>query len=153
VSRKIEKAAVTPPPVRTQADALLSAEINRVPDPTEVEGRIQANRTRWMERFGLTPSTGFQVLEKIEDPGLVRAAEAARRQLENGFDHLMRELAKGNLNPGLGTKPVFGTILEARGRTGARVYFRHAPDGIEILALSTKGDQDRVISKLRELYG
>jgi hypothetical protein len=56
------------------------------------------------------------------------------------------------MNPGIGTKSVFGNVFEARARDGARVYFRNTDDGIEILAKSSKSNQARVIERLRSLY-
>jgi putative component of toxin-antitoxin plasmid stabilization module len=65
---------------------------------------------------------------------------------------LVKELGKGNLNPGIGTKNVFGKVFEARARDGARVYFRQGENGVEILAKSNKANQEQVIKKLREVY-
>lgn len=73
--------------------------------------------------------------------------------MQRSIDHLTGELAKGNLNPGIGTKHLFGDIFEARARDGARVYFRNAGEGaLEIVGKSDKADQAAVIRQLRQVY-
>ncbi|MBX9660844.1 MAG: HINT domain-containing protein, partial [Nitrospiraceae bacterium] len=89
-----------------------------------------------------------------DDPGLVRYAEQAGKSHQESIDRVTTQLARGNLNPGIGTRPVFGDISEARSRDGARVYFRTTGAGdVEILAKSDKSNQDAVINRLRRLYG
>jgi hypothetical protein len=89
-----------------------------------------------------------------ESPGLVRQAEAAGRASQASIDRLTAQLAVGKFNPGIGTKTVFGNVLEARARDGARVYFRILTNGdAEILAKSTKANQVAVIAMLQSLYG
>jgi RHS repeat-associated protein len=88
------------------------------------------------------------------DNRLVKEAEAAGRSHQDSLNRPVDQLAHGNMNPGIGTKRLFGSVLEARARDGARVYFRVRTDGIiEILAKSSKSNQSRVISILEELYG
>ena len=89
-----------------------------------------------------------------KDPRLVREAEAAGTSVQRSIDSLQEQLAKGNMNPGIGTRSLdFGNIHEARSRDGARVYFRNVDDNtIEILAKSSKHNQDAVIRRLRQLY-
>ncbi len=72
--------------------------------------------------------------------------------LKNSANGLIEQLSKGNLNPGIGTKKVFGEVLEARSREGARVYFRQTNEVIEILGYSNKSNQQKVINRLRTLY-
>jgi len=84
---------------------------------------------------------------------LVKEAQVAGRADQAGLDSLTQQLAKGNLNPGIGSKHLFGEVFEARAQGGARVYFRNTSEGIEILAKSVKANQDAVISALRRLYG
>lgn len=139
-------------PTRSAEDARLSAELTKVPDPDEVQARIDANHEKWIALLG--PEQPKDLLtERIEDRLLVKEAERSRNSLPNGFASLFRELAKGNLQPGLGTKSIVGTILEARGRTGARVYFRPTAEGVEVVGLSTKNNQGKVIDRLTEIYG
>lgn len=61
-----------------------------------------------------------------ESPKLVRGAVEAGRSVQASIDRLTHELSRGNLNPGIGTKPIGKGISEARARDGARVYFRAA---------------------------
>ena len=69
-------------------------------------------------------------------------------------DNLVKQLSKGNMNPGTGTKHLFNGVMEARAKDGARVYFRNAADGtIEILGKSDKANQPQVIKILQEMYG
>jgi RHS repeat-associated protein len=88
-----------------------------------------------------------------EVPALTRIASAIEGEVQLSIDRLTAQLAKGNMNPGIGTRYLFSGILEARARDGARVYFRHAADNtIEILAKSTKHTQEQAINLLRRLY-
>ena len=51
-----------------------------------------------------------------EDSGLVRAAESAckDRDVQDGINHLIDELAKGNPNPGIGNRPLGNGLTEYR---------------------------------------
>jgi RHS repeat-associated protein len=87
------------------------------------------------------------------DTALIRFAEDAGRNSQKSLDNLVSSLAKGNLNPGIGTKNLFGNIMYARSRDGARVFFRTGRDGsIEILAKATKANEKQVIKRLEDLY-
>ena len=83
----------------------------------------------------------------------MKEAEAAGLSDQAGLDRLTAQLANGNLNPGIGTRSLFNGIYEARAASGARVYFRNVEGGVEILAKSTKANQDAVIRTLEGLYG
>jgi putative component of toxin-antitoxin plasmid stabilization module len=93
-----------------------------------------------------------------EDPGLVRAAEEACKNMDvqKDINHLEEELAKGNENPGIGRKPICKGVIEHRGKNGGRLYVRESDDNeIEILAKSgkKKSNQQFVINRLKEIYG
>ncbi len=89
-----------------------------------------------------------------ESPKLVNGAEAAGKSAQDSIDRLTHQLSNGNLNPGIGTKPIGKGISEARARDGARVYFRQLQDGtIEILGKSTKDNQAKVIDEVLKLFG
>ncbi|MEL7266806.1 MAG: RHS repeat-associated core domain-containing protein, partial [Planctomycetota bacterium] len=89
-----------------------------------------------------------------ESPKLVRAAEEAGKSVQKSIDKLTHELSRGNLNPGIGTKPIGKGISEARARDGARVYFRQLADGTtEILGKSNKANQSAVIAEILRLFG
>lgn len=142
-----------PKPIRTAEDARLSVELNKVPDPEEIQARIDANREKWIALLGPEDAGTDQLQERIQDAMLIREANRSRSSLPSGFQSLYRELAKGNLQPGLGTKSIVGSVMEARGRSGARVYFRPTAEGVEVVALSTKSNQRKVIDRLMEIYG
>lgn len=99
-------------------------------------------------------SAGFRVVSRIaRHPGLVRHASRLEGTIQRSIDHLTDQLAKGNLNPGIGTKHLFGDVFEARARDGARVYFRNAGENtLEVVGKSTKDNQDQVIKLLKDLY-
>jgi hypothetical protein len=84
---------------------------------------------------------------------LVRHAKDAGKSHQESLDRLTNELAKGNINPGINTRYLFGSIYEARSVDGARVYFRNNSSNIEIVAKSTKSNQKAVINILRDMYG
>lgn len=74
--------------------------------------------------------------------------------MQGDIDHLVSELARGNLNPGIGSKNLFGNISYARTKSGARVFFRKTGErSIEIVGKSSKHNEDEVIAALRRLYG
>jgi hypothetical protein len=87
-------------------------------------------------------------------PKLVREAEAAGRTAQRSIDHLTSELARGNLNPGIGSKSLGFGISYARARDGARVFFRQGSDGvIEILGKATKNNEQSVINEVLRVFG
>ncbi len=88
-----------------------------------------------------------------ESPRLIKEAEFAGKSHQEGIDRLLEQLRKGNLNPGIGTKPVGHGFSEARARDGARVYFRETDVGIEILGKSNKENQDVVIKEIMNVFG
>ena len=106
---------------------------------------------------GIVPGwiSGPQVVSRIgEVPSLVRIAKQLEGRVQASIDHLTGQLARGNLNPGIGTRFLFNGIFEARALDGARVYFRNIGNNtIEILAKSTKHTQDQVLAILARLYG
>jgi putative component of toxin-antitoxin plasmid stabilization module len=119
------------------------------PDSTKVKGRTDAGAVI------KNPPPATSATSRIKESRLLqREAKRAGRSDQTGIDRLTEELQRGNLNPGIGTKPIGQGISEARARSGARVYFRQASDGsIEILGKSTKGNQDRVIREVLRVFG
>ena len=55
-------------------------------------------------------------------------------------------------NPGKGTKDIGDGIMELRG-ANTRVYFREGKEGMEILGYSTKNNQQKVIDRIKSIYG
>jgi RHS repeat-associated protein len=97
---------------------------------------------------------GVKLISRIgETPALKRAASKIEGEVQGSVDRLTALLAKGDMNPGIGTKHLFSGIFEARARNGARVYFRNAGERIiEIVGKSTKETQKQVIRALEQLY-
>jgi RHS repeat-associated protein len=86
------------------------------------------------------------------DVALSGLAREAGSSVQKGLDGLVTQLARGNLNPGIGTKNLFGNVFYARARDGARVFFRRSGDQIEILAKASKKNEAAVINRLKKLY-
>ena len=100
----------------------------------------------------------IKIESKIKgDPALEKFAENAgeNQKIQRDLNGLIEQLRLGNESPGIGTKPLFKNVKEARARSGARVYFRKRNGNIEILAKSNKSrkDQKAVIKILRKKYG
>ena len=86
-----------------------------------------------------------------KNPAMTALAEEAGKSVQRSLDSLVEQLAKGNLSPGIGTKHLFGDILYARSRDGARVFFRIKGDGyIEILGKASKQNEAQVIKLLEK---
>lgn len=64
----------------------------------------------------------LKVISRIkESVKLTREAVAAGRSAQKSLDHLVSELSRGNLNPGIGTRPIGRGLSEARARDWGRV--------------------------------
>jgi hypothetical protein len=97
-----------------------------------------------------------QIIYKISDsPGLVREARTMGRDqgAQKDVNHLIEQLSRGNLNPGIGNRRIKGlkNVSEARGRNQGRVYFREIDGKIEILAKSNKDNQGKVLAIMKRL--
>ena len=57
------------------------------------------------------------------------------------------------MNPGMGNKPIGSGITESRTRGGARVYWRLSGDQLEILGISGKDNQQKVINEILQHFG
>jgi putative component of toxin-antitoxin plasmid stabilization module len=105
----------------------------------------------------IDPSPGNlskKITSRIKESNkLIREAEKAGKSNQAGLDKLTAQLQAGNMNPGIGTKSIGHGIYEARGRDGARVYFKEENGVIEVLAKSNKANQQSVIDELYNLYG
>ena len=89
-------------------------------------------------------------------PLLTKLAQQAgnNQVVQRDLDNLAAQLARGNMNPGIGTKALTGTdILYARSASGARLFFRYVDGGVEIVAKASKSNESRVIARLIQLYG
>lgn len=74
------------------------------------------------------------------------------KALSKEANALLKQLSNGNMNPGIGTKNIIGEIFEARSAGGARVYFRKIGEQIEILAYSSKANQQAVIDRILKIF-
>lgn len=98
--------------------------------------------------------TSNNVTSRIkESPKLVKEAEVTGKSHQEGIDKLTAQLQQGNLNPGIGTKPIGKGLSEARGRDGSRVYFKTTNDGVEVLGKSNKSNQQKVIKEVLQTFG
>jgi RHS repeat-associated protein len=91
-----------------------------------------------------------------QDSLLTKAAvQAGKNQdVQRDLDHLFEQLARGNMNPGRGSKALTGTdVTYARGRNGGRLFFRNVDGGIQIVGKADKGNESKVIARLKQIYG
>lgn len=74
--------------------------------------------------------------------------------IKRDVNNLMRSLAKGNANPGIGHgQGNYGRgIRSLRSRSGARVYYRRVNNKHEVVAVSSKKNQESVINRLKKDY-
>ena len=100
----------------------------------------------------------IEIINRINDhSGIAREARKTlkNQQVAKEIKHLIKQLSLGNFNPGKGTTSVKGLkkIFEARSENGGRVYFRNQDNGqqVEILAISGKKNQKKVIDFLKEI--
>jgi hypothetical protein len=99
------------------------------------------------------PDEFLRVISNIDKmKGLVRHAESAGSRVQASLDHLVKELGKGNLDPGIGTSNLKGSIYYARARDGARVFFVRRPGVVEIIAKADKSNEDAVINMILKNY-
>jgi hypothetical protein len=89
------------------------------------------------------------------DRRLIKAAEQVSKdkKLLGEANTLVERFLAGNTNPGIDNNYLFDGISELRSRNGARVYFRMVNGKVDVLAISNKDNQKKVISALRDIYG
>ncbi|MER5609147.1 Hint domain-containing protein [Micromonospora tulbaghiae] len=90
------------------------------------------------------------------DGFLAKAAQQAGRnqRVQQEMDGLFKQLSEGNMNPGLGSKSLAGTdVAYARGRNGARLFFRNVDGGVQVVGKADKANEAAVIRRLTEIYG
>lgn len=99
------------------------------------------------------------IVSRIKDnPYAVRLAERMSEQAQRDVDHLVGELAKGNLNAGIGSRNLGSGFIELRGRRAGRVIIKDLGDGrYEIVgkfqghAVGDKANSE-IIKRLMEGY-
>ncbi|RPK57792.1 hypothetical protein EES43_20815 [Streptomyces sp. ADI96-02] len=90
-----------------------------------------------------------------DDSALISAAQEATKnqKLQVDFDNMFAQLKQGNM-PGGEYKSLTGTgIIYFRSRKGARLFVKKAEDGWLVVAKADKGNEDKVIKRLRKIYG
>ncbi|MGW4836139.1 hypothetical protein [Streptomyces globisporus] len=90
-----------------------------------------------------------------DDSALISAAQEATKnqKLQVDFDNMFAQLKQGNM-PGGEYKSLTGTgIIYFRSRKGARLFVKKAEDGWLIVAKADKGNEDKVIKRLKKIYG
>ena len=92
-----------------------------------------------------------------EDAGLIRAAKKAckNREVEADINAMEKLIRQGNMNPGIGSKPVGEGITEFRGKNGGRILARDSENGVvEILGKSGKRprNQQYVIDQAKKIF-
>ncbi len=88
-----------------------------------------------------------------KDRTLARLADESTNsdRVQRGLDHLTHELSQGHVPNRI--RHLEGTDVFYAGSDNARIYYRLAPYGYEIVGKSGKGEnQDRVINRLKKLY-
>ncbi len=96
----------------------------------------------------------YKITSRIKESSiLIKQAEVSGKSHQASLDDLTAKLKSGNLNPGIGSKPIGKGISEARSRDGARVYWRKKNNEIEILGKSDKSNQSKVVKEVLQRFG
>ncbi|MFK0017314.1 hypothetical protein [Streptomyces sp. NPDC091027] len=91
-----------------------------------------------------------------QDSLLTKAAQQAGKSqdVQMDLDHLFEQLSRGNMNPGREGKALTGTdVTYARGKNGGRLFFRNVDGGIQVVGKADKGNESKVIARLKRIYG
>ena len=88
-----------------------------------------------------------------ENPLLLREGWKTLNSFQGEIKKITDQLKKGNMNPGIGNKPIGSGITESRSRGGARVYWRLSGGQLEILGISGKDNQQKVINEVLQHFG
>ena len=88
-----------------------------------------------------------------ESPLLTREGRKTLGSAGREIKKITDQLKRGSINPGIGNKPIGKGITESRTRRGARVYWRMKDGQIEILGISSKDNQQKVIDEVLQRFG
>lgn len=88
-----------------------------------------------------------------ESPLLLREGKKTLISLHGEIKKITDQLKRGNMNPGIGNKLIGNRIMESRTRGGARVYWRIKGSQFEILGISGKNNQQKVIDEVLKHFG
>jgi hypothetical protein len=118
-----------------------------------LKGKLSSSGGQDPNKFKGTSKLRVSSLIK-NDSRLVNAAQqmGKNKKVQQEADELIQKFISGNTNPGLGTKKIFGNISYLRGRGGERVFYRMRNGTMEILAKSSKANEQTVINVLKKLY-
>ena len=88
-----------------------------------------------------------------ESPLLLREGWKTLTSYQAEIKKITDQLKRGNMSPGIGNKPIGSGITESRTRGGARVYWRIRGGQPEILGISDKSNQQKVINEVLRHFG
>lgn len=84
---------------------------------------------------------------------LMQEGRKTLKSLQGDIKKITDQLKKGNMNPGIGNKSIGSGIIESRTRSGARLYWKIRREQIEILGISGKDNQRKVINEILQCFG
>ncbi len=84
---------------------------------------------------------------------LMQEGRKTLKSLQGDIKKITDQLKKGNMNPGIGNKSIGSGITESRTRGGARLYWKIRQGQIEILGISGKDNQRKVINEILQCFG
>lgn len=88
-----------------------------------------------------------------ESPLLLREGWKTLTSFQIEIKKITDQLKRGNMSPGIGNRPIGSGITESRTRGGARVYWRIRGSQFEILGISGKDNQQKVINEVLQRFG
>lgn len=97
-------------------------------------------------------STKKSPLDKVmADPNLIFKSDLPQNRVAEA-NSLLEQHAKGNENPGIGSKTLGKGVCYLRGRKGTRLFYRQKDDKTEWLAVCDKSTEPRAIAALRKEF-
>ena len=90
-----------------------------------------------------------------ESDSLIKEANQLSGRIQSEADDLIQQFAKGNTNPGLGSKHLSKDIYYLRGRNGVRVFYQYnaKQDAMYILGKASKANEQKVINLVLKTFG
>lgn len=90
------------------------------------------------------------------DPKLLQYARETfkgNKALSREARDLLKKFSDGNVRHGINNKSIGNSIHELKSAGKARIYYRKVDNGIEILGYSNKTNQQKVINRIKSIYG
>ncbi|WP_444542698.1 VENN motif pre-toxin domain-containing protein [Formosimonas limnophila] len=101
---------------------------------------------------GITKVLQVRFLSLVKtDSYLLKQAKSLSQKESAGINKMLEQIAKGNMNPGIGTK-VFDGITEFRHVDGGRIYGAFKDGVFQIFGYSGKANQPGVIDRIKKLF-